>query len=332
METSELRSSLEVVFEKEKQDLYNGHHTFTVYDTKDGYTIRYPHAETLIQLYLTVRNNQRLRSYLVDALKTGIRNSDSSFFVTHGTYLEISSLCFYTLVNIGYVNEAIASLKKRKKYCEGLFNLISQMLPMNYFDITQLKDISSKTIREMESTSEWVSSEEGRKLNANIVSLRYEILAKQVSKINVEINEDKKTVSEKIGYLGFNQNYNELLDGIDDFLNADTEKFINAGMISNLRTFTADLLKDIAYKIAEKEQEKITMNDTRSEIGNIRRYLKRKLDLSDKDDKFVDSFVDILHAEGGHAFMSEKEYFRLARNIAIEITLFILSKYEKKFV
>ena len=26
----------------------------------------------------------------------------------------------------------------------------------------------------------------------------------------------------------------------------------------------------------------------------------------------------------------EKEYFRLARNIAVEIALFVLSKYEKK--
>jgi len=29
--------------------------------------------------------------------------------------------------------------------------------------------------------------------------------------------------------------------------------------------------------------------------------------------------------------MSEKEYFRLARNIAIEFALFFLSKYEKTF-
>jgi hypothetical protein len=38
-----------------------------------------------------------------------------------------------------------------------------------------------------------------------------------------------------------------------------------------------------------------------------------------------------LHEEGGHSFVSEKEYFRLSRNIAIEIALFVLSKYEKKY-
>ena len=102
-------------------------------------------------------------------------------------------------------------------------------------------------------------------------------------------------------------------------------------MISNLRTFMGNLLKDVAGRIAQKESETIPTIQGCGEMGNIRGYLKIKLNLSAKDDKFIDSFVDILHSEGGHAFMSEKEYFRLARNIAIEISLFILSKYEKKF-
>ena len=93
----------------------------------------------------------------------------------------------------------------------------------------------------------------------------------------------------------------------------------------------ADLLKDVANRISTKEEEIIPTIKGRSELGNIRGYLKTKLDLSSNDDTFIDSFVDILHSKGGHAFMSEKEYFRLARNIAIEIMFFILSKYEKKF-
>ena len=93
----------------------------------------------------------------------------------------------------------------------------------------------------------------------------------------------------------------------------------------------ANLQKDVATKIAQKEGETIPTIGGRKEMGNIRGYMKKKLDLSDNDDRFVDSFIDILHSEGGHAFTSEKEYFRLARNIAIEIALFILSKYEKKF-
>jgi hypothetical protein len=93
----------------------------------------------------------------------------------------------------------------------------------------------------------------------------------------------------------------------------------------------ADLLKDIANRIAEGEGFKIPHVEGRGEMGDVRSYLKSKLDFSDADDKFIDSFIDILHIEGGHSFMSEKEYFRLSRNIAIEIALFALSKYEKKY-
>jgi hypothetical protein len=333
MEISELKSSIDIVFEKEIRDLHSGYRTLAVNESKNEYVITYPHAETLVQLYLTIRSNEKLKSFFIKALEDGIINSDGPILLPMGTYLGISRLCFYTLVNVGYVNEAIVSLKKRKSSlgCEGLFNLITEMLPKNYFDSKQLGDILLKT-RQMEKTrSEFNLCGEGLRLNTNIINCRYEILTRQIGKINIEINEDKKVVSEKLGRLGFNESYNELLNGIDSFINTDTENFINAGMISNLRTFMADLLKDVASRIAEEKQETIPTIDGRKEMGNIREYLKRKLDLSSNDDEFIDSFVKILHAEGGHAFMSDKEYFRLARNIAIEIALFVLSKYEKNY-
>lgn len=90
-----------------------------------------------------------------------------------------------------------------------------------------------------------------------------------------------------------------------------------------------DLSLDIARKISEAKNEEIPKLPKHSEIGNARSYVKHNLELTDKDNKFIDSFVEILHNEGGHSFLSEKEYFRLARNMAIEISLFVLSKYEK---
>jgi hypothetical protein len=92
-----------------------------------------------------------------------------------------------------------------------------------------------------------------------------------------------------------------------------------------------DLFTDIAKKVSEANNEEIPKLPNHGEIGNARSYLKQNLELTDKDNKFIDSFLDTLHNESGHSFLSEKEYFRLARNIAIEILLFILSKYEKKF-
>ncbi len=99
-------------------------------------------------------------------------------------------------------------------------------------------------------------------------------------------------------------------------------------MIGNLRIFLQDILKDIAHRIAIEDNEEIPKIKGSGEMGNIRVYLKNKLQLSDNDNTFINAFVNILHEEGGHSFTANKEYFRLARNIAIEISLLILSKYE----
>jgi len=332
MEAKELVDSLNTVFEMEIQELDQGNETFRVCENDDE-PIQYPHAETLIQLYANIRNNETLKSLFIDTLRKGIVNTESSFFVPYGVYTGISSLCFYTLVRVGYTNEAVGSLKKRKKGCEGLFSLIICMLSANYFDSTQLGEILLKT-REITKTIELPddrSKSKGAKLGDIIVNLRYAFLQRKVSRINIEINEDKRALSQKIDLLGFGPRYNRLLDGIDKFINTETEEFINSGLISDLRAFVSDLLKDIAHRIAKKEQEAIPSFPSHGEMGNIRKYLQDKLDYSEKDDKFVTAFIDILHSEGGHAFTSEKEYFRLARNIAIEIALFIVSKYERKY-
>ncbi|MGD6933319.1 MAG: hypothetical protein ACQCN5_03845 [Candidatus Bathyarchaeia archaeon] len=331
MDVKELSDALNTVFEIEIQDLDKGTKTFNVIDNADE-TIEYPHAETLVQLYANIRNSERLKALFLDTLERGVVNAESSFFVTYRLYTGISPLCFYTLIRAGYVNEAIAFLKKRKKSCEGLFNIILYMLPLNCFDSAQLGDILLKA-KEMTRKVDWYDREsnKGLKLVDILVDLRFAFLQRKINSINIEINQDKRILAEKIYRYGFDKRYNELLDGIDKFINSETEQFINAGLISNLRSFIEDLLKDIALRIAEKNQEEIPKLPDHKEMGNVRKYLQQKLDYSGKDDRFVTAFVDILHSEGGHSFTSEKEYFRLARNIAIEITLFVLSKYERKY-
>ena len=236
MEAKELTDSINTVFEMEILDLDQGNETFKVRENSDE-AIQYPHADALIQLYASIRNNETLKSLFVDTLKKGVVKAESSFFVTYGTYTGIAPLSFYTLVLAGYRNEAIASLKKRKKSCEGLFNIIIYMLSMDYFDSAQLRHILSKT-KEMTKTLEWPddrSTNKGLRLGDIIVNLRHYSLQRKISKINIEINEDKRSLSEKIGRLGFDPRYDKLLDGIDKFINTETEQFINAGLISDLR-------------------------------------------------------------------------------------------------
>jgi hypothetical protein len=329
MEPDELEENLRIVFDKEESDQKGNVSTFFFTKEKEGMTLTYPNAETLLELFGVISNDNTLKSFFINSLKKTMINAEEfqimSLSTKVWTNVGTSPLCFYTLIELNYTNEAIECLKKRQQRCQAIYGLINYMMDRNYFSSLQLKEISNK-----------LNADKNRSgiediIQRKIIESRFQLLKKQIKKINVEINQDKKTVSEKINLLGLSENYNELLNYLDNFILSDTSKVVNAGMISTLRTFMADLLKDVAKRIAEGKHEEIPKIDGKSEMRSIRTYLKTKLELSENEEKFIDSFVDILHAEGGHSFMSEKEYFRLSRNIAIEIALFILSKYERKY-
>jgi hypothetical protein len=332
MEFGEIEDSIKIIFDKEEYDQKETDRSYFYKTLGDKFKFDFPNAETLVELFLTLTNNKQ-KTFFINFLKKAIIDSEEILWgKARGGFSLVggSPLCFFTLLQLGYANDALESLKKRRNGRTGIYTLICHILEENYFDATQLKELSNKINNDLEQSLSDIGSDYGiwETLQSKLIQMRFELLKKQIKKVNVEINIDKKTVSEKINQLGLNQNYNELLTCIDAYIQADTPKPVNAGMINNLRAFMANLMTDIANRIAENEHEKIP-KIKESDMGNVRIYLKTKLDLTTKDDKFIDSFIDILHAEGGHSFISEKEYFRLSKNIAIEIALFILSKYEK---
>lgn len=327
MDLLELEENLQIVFDKEENDLKKDGYTYSHRGTQ-AKEITYPNSEILMELFSGLGNDV-LKSFFIDVLRKRIVNADE---VSYGILrpVGISVLCFHVLIELGYTNDAVESLKSRRKTWRGIYFLLYQIIDRNYFDSNQLKDISKKLQSEEKDFLD-ILPYQGTHLKSKIIQARFEILKTKIRKVNVEINQDKKSVAEKISLLGLSGNYNELLSCIDNFIFTDTSEVVNAGMISNLRTFIADLFKDIAKRIANIEHEEIPKIEGKAEMGNIRGYLKTKLELSDTDNKFIDSFIDVLHQKGGHSFMSEKEYFRLSRNIAIEIALFVLSRYEKKY-
>jgi hypothetical protein len=335
MNSKELEEGLEIIFEKEKSDLQE-HDTFTKEQKKKGneyfstYFIKdYPNSEKLKNFYFYL-DNEEDKECLIKSLQREIIDSEEDEIEKiqrsprEKTFNGLSKLCFYTLLQLGFTDEALDSFIKRKKRCNGIFSILVGVDLEDYFTIEQLTKLNSKV-------NSWNPENPITKnlLLERIKNSRLEKFEQKIKFRNIEINQDKKTLSEKIALLGFDKKYDTLLAEIDDFLNDETHKSINSGMINNLRGFMCDLFIDIAKKISETKNEEIPKLPNHGEIGNARNYLKLNLKLSGKDDKFIDSFVDILHHEGGHAFLSEKEYFRLARNIAIEISLFVLSKYEK---
>ena len=56
--------------------------------------------------------------------------------------------------------------------------------------------------------------------------------------------------------------------------------------------------------------------------------MKDKLELN-YENKLLDKLIDMINHEGSHALISEREYFRLTKNISIEISLLLLTKLDK---
>jgi uncharacterized protein YeeX (DUF496 family) len=159
----------------------------------------------------------------------------------------------------------------------------------------------------------------------NFANVGYEKIKESISSVNIEINRDKEKLVILFSSYGFDNKYEHLLKEIDDYINTNST-VLSSGMIGNMRSFIEDLVTDLARKIAANSNEQIPENENMGSMGNYRNYLKSKLELSEKDHQLINKYIEILHAEGGHSFTANVEYFRLAKNIGIEIGLFLLSK------
>ncbi len=338
MEKAEVNEMINSILDMEFLDLNNGEDTFKLKNENNLATLDYPHSNDLIDIYSNIQNNNNLKEIFLKNLKLNLTNSSETYkdlnIILRGysfQYASKSALCFYTLLKLGYVEEALFSLSQRRHTSGILTKLLHFILKEDYryFNLAQL----TKLLNSVHSFKFIPNDNENHfylELSGIIIRNRYQITKKKIKGVNIEINQDKRNIIEKIKYLNFDDKYNHFLNEIYNWINQDTSKVVNAGMIGNLRNFMQDLLTDIAKRIASEEKENIPKS-CNSEMGNIRAYLKIKLELSDKDNSFINSYISVLHSEGGHSFTSNKEYFRLAINIGVEIILLILSKYQNKY-
>ena len=292
----ELEYQIGVILDKELDDLKHWEHTWNLQEEKGKKFIRYPNSDTLIDIYSNFQNQSEQKinfvKYLCEKIEESVENIDEkqeSTFLHYYQYISKSSICFYTLIRLGFIKEAIDSYKNSLRHSGSLTLLIEDIIKedFSYFD---KKDLDELLTRLKESKLEG-SAEENRGLTiSEIIRCRYEILKKEIRGINLEINQDKKSLNEKISYLEFDDKYNELLKEIDKFINVETSNIVNAGMISNLRSFLEDLFTDIAKRISKIKSEQIPKIENCSEMRNVRNYLKQQLELSDNDNKFINSF------------------------------------------
>lgn len=212
---------------------------------------------------------------------------------------------------------------------EGLFRdiLVFLHLEPTYFDeplLDQLIEISQCNFQQ--------SLKVRDEFEDKILSLRYNRLINELENSNEEINIHKEHVIGIISKYGFPPEMETYLLEIDKLPEFTNLQVLNSGIISTLRSFFEAMIRNIAKKINAKTGiEYPEPKENEKEMGIKRRYIKEHLRLSDEDNKLINSVVDILNKKGSHAFLSEKRYFTITKNICIEIAYFLLSIYVEKF-
>lgn len=149
---------------------------------------------------------------------------------------------------------------------------------------------------------------------------------------NAQINQDKEAVFEKITNLNFPPELNTILDKIDEYY-WDTKKneFDWSMAISKIREFWDVLTKHMVEKIESKTGDSYKKYDGKF-MAKKRKLIANYLRIGDgksKEDLILDGLIDIVNKEGAHNLISEREYFRLSKNMSIELSLLLLTKLEK---
>ncbi|NJD78583.1 MAG: hypothetical protein FIB08_16065 [Candidatus Methanoperedens sp.] len=336
-EENNIQDRIKIIFDKERHNRYERFHYIENTKVSSQFHIRKKDLElnpsdnwhlewdtytALKKLYNIIEKDIKSREIFDNTIKEELMKESCA-----------SSLAFYFLLKIGRNKEIIEIIEKRQSNIlflrsgfylgkEALFNDIQKIMHCEpvYFDDYILDN--------MQSLNNMDTSSRNPSLDYEIDSIKFSRLQDELEGVNEEINIHKEQVIDIISKFGFSSELGKFLLEIDKTLELPDWESINSGMISNLRAFFEELTKSIAMQIKQITEEEYPNDPKKSLIGNLRAYIKSYLKLSDYDDKLIDGFVNILHKEGGHAFLSERRYFFLAKNIGIEIAYFLLSKLE----
>lgn len=294
--------------------------------SEESWKLEYKTWDLLIQLLSSVSLNKELEEFLIKAIFSSNINSYRLLFYASCNYWLLDNfLDFYTKSNFQYLNHKTSFIKiyfEWFNYFSKFFNKKQLWKHLNILKIE--KDYSYRyNIHYLEIASS--------DLIKKIINHRFNELSENLIWINIEINKDKEEVKEIINYFWFDDKYNEFLTTLDKHFYSENKDSIEmAWLIWTFRQFNSDIIIDIASEVAKIELlediPKIDWSKSTSKIWIAWDYLKERFQLTKNEEKFLEYFTKILHEEWWHAFLSSIEYFRLTKNITIEIILLLLYK------
>jgi hypothetical protein len=340
MEKEELEEKMRIIFNRASDIAYSGESLYSYKSLGKGslteigrrgllsndpslFELDFPILETLKKLYNSIEDNNELKKLFVKLLINHIE--DSMPIVGSKETSDPSILSFATLINLGFIREAldILSTKSRKIYVGELLCFLFNYIHYEYPKLTDSDLALLEFIKEVNSDSNYLNL-----IRQQINKLRYETLRREMEGINLEINQDRKKAIEKMKYFGFGESVAEFLNKAEKYYwDTSKDEFDWKMVTGSLREASNEFIKGVASRIKERLGDEYP-KEKQTPIGNMRLYIRNNLELGHEDELY-DVLIDIINDKGAHKLITDKEYFRLAKNMIIEIFLLILTKLEK---
>ena len=293
----------------------------------DEIKLDYETLDVMLMLYDNIRLNEENQELFIEKISSYIGKGEM------GTSLSIE-----ILIKIGKIDNVITLLlnatnKKVLMQFYECVSIIDKLLYFEYYlfsvdDLKNLKVIFKKyynvIVHEAYSAVPPI-----QKVIDRITLLLYEHTKKVLGlKTNFEINYDREKVKEKINEFNFDPNLAIALDEIDEYYHRKAlNEFEYSMAIAPLREFFNTLIENICKKIYEKTKEKYPTSEN-TKIANLRVYMKTHLELQ-KEHQLINKLIDMINYTGSHSLISEREYFRLTKNVSIEMALLLLTKLNR---
>ncbi len=240
-------------------------------------------------------------------------------------YASIGYFIFFIQYRIGMV---LSSLKIARRALAGdsvygysnLLGILSMIVSREYLEIDQKTYEDIKLILNGDTEHDFQL-----KSKINLALLKH--LERDLDDVNPEINIDRDKVIEIWGEKFKNPEVPSLIKEIDDyFYEGEFSESKFATCIGRIRVLLVEISKKIALELSKNNS--INSISESSKDHAFAQYLKDNKFISDDEWQILKSLYGMSSEEGAHSSASKREYARLIKNMAFEISLLMVSRYK----
>lgn len=120
MDTENLTTLIQLTLEKEESDLNRGIIPWEIKTNESKQILIYGHSDTLVDIFSNIQDNATIQKEFIQLLTIEIEIANDTQIEVRGKPDIFASTCplaFYTLIRLGFIEEALTSLKIRDKRC-----------------------------------------------------------------------------------------------------------------------------------------------------------------------------------------------------------------------